>query len=54
MESKCKEIAAGDEERQWPSKKAREKQPGKYHRSAAVKMRVLTPVRDVCVLGRIA
>ena len=28
--SKCKEIAAGDEEEQWPSKKARGKQLGKY------------------------
>ena len=38
MGSKCKEVAAGDEERQRPSKKAREKQLGKYHRGAAVKM----------------
>ena len=36
--SKCKEIAAGDEEEQQPSKKARGKQPGKYHGGAAVKM----------------
>ena len=35
---KHKEIAAGDEERQWLSKKARGKQPGKYCRDAAVKM----------------
>ena len=34
MESKCKEVAAGDEERQWPSKKAR----GRYCGGAAVKM----------------
>jgi len=27
--SKCKEVATGDEEVQWPSKKARGKQPGK-------------------------
>jgi len=53
-ESKCKEVTAGDEEKQWPSKKARGKQPGKYYRGATVKMGVLTPVRDVCVLGRIA
>ena len=38
MGSKCKEVTAGDEERQWPSKKAREKQLGKYYRGAAVKM----------------
>ena len=36
--SKHKEVTAGDEEGQWPSKKARGKQPGKYHRGAAVKM----------------
>ena len=51
--SKCKEVTTGNEERQRPSKKAREKQPGKYRRGAAVKMGVLTPARDVCVLGRI-
>jgi len=36
--SKHKEVTAGDEEEQWPSKKARGKQPGKYHRGATVKM----------------
>ena len=36
--SKCKEVAAGDEEEQRPSKKARGKQPGKYRGGAAVKM----------------
>ena len=36
--SKHKEVAAGDEEGQWLSKKAREKQPEKYRRDAAVKM----------------
>ena len=54
MGSKHKEVAAGDEEEQWPSKKAREKQPGKYRGGAAVKMGALPPARDVCVLGRIA
>ena len=49
-ESKCKEVATGDEEEQQPSKKARER----YHGGAAVKMGVLTPVRDVCAPGRIA
>ena len=29
-EFKRKEVATGDEEEQWPSKKARGKQPGKY------------------------
>ena len=36
--SKRKEVTAGDEEEQRPSKKARGKQPGKYRRGAAVKM----------------
>jgi len=52
--SKCKEVAAGDEEEQQPSKKARGKQPGKYHGGAAVKMGGTTPVRGVCAPGRIA
>jgi len=38
VESKCKKITTGDEEVQQPSKKAREKQLGKYCRGAAVKM----------------
>jgi len=37
--SKCKEVATRDEEGQWPSKKAKGKQPGKYCRGAAAKMR---------------
>jgi len=36
--SKRKEVAAGDEEEQWPIKKARGKQLGKYRGGAAVKM----------------
>jgi len=52
--SKRKEVAAGDEEGQRPSKKARGKQLGKYCGGAAIKMGVLTPVRGVCALGRIA
>jgi len=36
--SKCKEVTTGDKEEQWPSKKARGKQPEKYCRDAAVKM----------------
>jgi len=47
MGSKCKDITAGDEEGQQPSKKARKKQPGKYHKGATVKMGVLIPVRGV-------
>jgi len=38
MESKCKEVTAGDEEEQRPSKKARGKQLGKYCGGVAVKM----------------
>jgi len=37
-ESKCKEVATRDEERQWLSKKTRGKQPEKHHRSATVKI----------------
>jgi len=47
--SKHKEVAAGDKEEQWPSKKARGKQLGKYHRGAAVKIGGTTPCeRCVC------
>jgi len=37
-ESKHKKIAAGDEEKQWPSKKTKEKQQGKYCGGTIVKM----------------
>jgi len=37
--SRCKEVVSRDEERQWPSKKAREKQSGKYHRNTTVKIK---------------
>ena len=47
--SKHKEVAAGGEEEQRPSKKARGKQPGKYRGGAAVKMGGATPCeRCVC------
>jgi len=47
--SKRKEVTAGDEEGQWPSKKAREKQLGKYRRGATVKMGGSNPCeRCVC------
>jgi len=45
--SKHKEVTTGDEKGQWPFKKARGKQPGKYHRGATLKMGVLTPARGV-------
>ena len=38
VRSKHKEVAAGDEEVQWPSKKAKGKQPEKYYGGTAVKM----------------
>ena len=50
IESKCKEVISGDEEGHQPPKKAKEK----YYGVATVKMEVLTSVRDVYVLGRIA
>ena len=47
--SKCKEVAAGDEEKQWPSKKARGKQLEKYCGGAAVKMGGSNPYeRCIC------
>jgi len=49
--SKCKEIAAGDEEGQQPFKKAKEKQQGKYCGSAAVKMGGANPC-ERCVSAR--
>jgi len=47
--SKCKEVATGGEEEQRPSKKAREKQLGKYCGGTAVKMGGSNPCeRCVC------
>ena len=51
MGSKCKEVATGDKEEQRPSKKARGKQPGKYHGGAAVKMGGSNPC-ERCVCAR--
>jgi len=45
VESKCKDIATRDEERQWPSKKARGKQPEKYHGDATVKIGDANPCK---------
>ena len=36
--SKCKEIATRDEEGQWPFKKAKKKQQGKYRGGTTVKI----------------
>jgi len=52
MGSKRKEIAAGDKEMQRPSKKARGKQPGKYHRGAAVKMGGANPCERCVSAGQ--
>ena len=52
MGSKRKEIAAGDKEVQRPSKKARGKQPGKYHRGAAVKMGGANPCERCVSAGQ--
>jgi len=47
--SKHKEVATGDEEEQWPSKKARGKQLEKYRRGTVVKIGGATPCeRCVC------
>ena len=54
MGFKCKEVTAGDEEEQRPSKKARGKQLGKYRGDAAVKMGVLIPARGMCAPSRTA
>jgi len=51
MGSKCKEVAARDKEVQWPSKKAREKQPGKYRGGAAMKIGGANPC-ERCVSAR--
>ena len=51
MRSKCKEVTAKDEEVQWPSKKTKEKQPEKYYRGAAVKMKSANPC-ERCVSTR--
>ena len=43
--SKCKEVTTGNEEEQWPSKKARGKQPEKYCGDATVKMGDANPCK---------
>ena len=51
MGSKCKKVTAGDKERQWPSKKAKGKQPEKYCEGATVKIRGANPCKR-CVSTR--
>ena len=50
--SKRKEVATGGEEKQWPSKKARRKQPGKYRGGAAVKMEGANPCERCVSTGQ--
>ena len=50
--SKRKEVAAGDEEEQRPSKKARGKQLGKYRGGAAVKMGGSNPCERCLCTGQ--
>jgi len=49
--SKYKKITTRDKKRQWPSKKARENQPGKYCGGAIVKMESANPC-ERCVSAR--
>ena len=49
--SKCKEIAARDKKEQWPSKKAKGKQPEKYCRGITVKMGGANPC-ERCVSAK--
>ena len=49
---KYKEITTGDEKEQWPSKKAKEKQPEKYHGGAAVKMGGANPCKRCMCAGQ--
>ena len=50
--SKRKEVTAGDEKEQQSSKKARGKQPGKYHGGAAVKMGGSNPCERCVYAGQ--
>jgi len=52
VESKHKEVTTGDEEGQQLSKKAREKQLGKYHRDATVKIRGDNPCERYVSTGQ--
>ena len=45
MRLKCKKIASRNKEGQWPSKKVRGRQQGKYHGGATVKMGGVNPCK---------
>ena len=49
--SKCKDVAAGDKEEQWPFKKAKGKQQGKYCRGATIKIGGANPC-ERCVSAK--
>ena len=53
IRSKHKKTTSEDEERRQFSKKAKEKQPGKYHKDAGIKMVMSTPMRNVYMSDRI-
>jgi len=50
--SKHKEVAARDKKGQWPFKKARGKQPGKYRGDATVKMGGANPCKRCVSTGQ--
>jgi len=50
--SKSKEVTARDEEGQWPSKKARRKQLGKYRRGVTVKIGRSNPCKRCMCAGQ--
>ena len=50
--SKHKEVAAGDKKVQWPSKKARGKQLGKYCRGVVMKMEGTNPCKRCVSTGQ--
>ena len=50
--SKCKEIATRDEEKQWLSKKAKEKQQRKYCGNATIKMEGANPCERCVSVGQ--
>jgi len=50
--SKYKEVVTRDKEGQWPSKKARGKQLGKYHGDATVKMGGTNPCKRCVSTGQ--
>jgi len=52
MGSKHKEVAARDKEVQWPSKKARGKQLGKYCRGVVMKMGGTNPCKRCVSTGQ--